>query len=167
MMKPIILIGMMGSGKTTIGKALSSHLSLSWIDTDQYIEQQEQQSISHLFAKKGEAYFRLCETKALQTLMSTVDVISTGGGIIVTPINREMIKDKAFVIYLKTSIPTLVARIDPSNRPLLQDEDMETKLTTLYETRQKLYEECAHLTIETSSLSIQEVVHSITDVLSL
>lgn len=167
MMKPIILIGMMGSGKTTIGKALSSHLSLSWIDTDQYIEQQEQQSISHLFAEKGETYFRRCETKALETLMSTVDVISTGGGIIVTPINREMIKDKSFVIYLKTRIPTLVARIDPSNRPLLQDEDMETKLTTLYEKRQKLYEECAHLTIETSSLSIQEVVHSIIDTLSL
>lgn len=167
MMKPIILIGMMGSGKTTIGKALSSHLSLSWIDTDQYIEKQEQQSISHLFAKKGESYFRLCETKALETLIPTVDVISTGGGIIVTPINREMIKDKAFVIYLKTSIPTLVARIDPSNRPLLQNEDMEAKLMMLYEKRQGFYEECAHLTIETSSLSIQEVVHSIINALPL
>lgn len=166
-MKPIILIGMMGSGKTTIGKALAQDLSLRWMDTDQYIEQQEQQSISNLFSQHGEAYFRQCETKALQHLISQAKIISTGGGIIITTINRNLLKKNANVIYLKAQIDTLIARLDATDRPLLQNEDIKSKLSTLYEQRQSWYEECAHHTIETDSLNIEEVVRAIKQTLDL
>lgn len=134
-MKSIILIGMMGSGKTTIGQSLAADLSKSWIDTDQYIEQKEQQSIPDLFKRLGEPYFRSYETTALSELLSCVDIISTGGGIIVTEANRHLIQKGATVIYLKARIDTLVRRIDPTDRPLLHNEDIAKKLETLYATR--------------------------------
>ncbi len=166
-MKPILLIGMMGSGKTTIGKALSRDLSLSWADTDQYIEQQTKASISHLFQQQGESYFRQWETTALQLLIPHVAVISTGGGIIITPANRKILKEEATVIYLKTRIPTLVSRIDPSDRPLLQNEDLKQKLSTLYHQRYQWYEECADYTIETDLLTVSEVVAEIKSLLNV
>ena len=166
-MKSIILIGMMGSGKTTIGQALAADLSKSWVDTDQYIEEKEQQSISYIFEHHGESYFRDCETHALSELLSHVDIISTGGGIIVTEANRHLIQNEATVIYLKAEIKTLIHRINQTNRPLLQDEDIQTKLETLYKKRHQWYESCAHLTIEIDELGILETVDYIKSALKL
>lgn len=165
-MKPILLIGMMGSGKTTIGKGLSEELSLSWADTDQYIEQQTQNSISHLFQQHGENYFRQLETQALQSLITRAEIISTGGGIIITPANRKILKNQATVIYLKANINTLATRIDPSDRPLLQNEDLKDKFATLYHQRSKWYEECAHYMIETDLLTIGDVIATIKNLLT-
>lgn len=166
-MKSIILIGMMGSGKTTIGKALAADLSKSWIDTDQYIEQKEAQSIPQLFEHYGEAYFRRCETEALSELLSNIAIISTGGGIIVTEANCDMIQNQATVIYLKAQIQTLINRIDPTDRPLLHNENIQTKLESLYEKRRSLYEACAHLIVETDNMSIIETVEAIKTALNL
>ena len=153
-MKPIVLIGMMGSGKTTVGKTLATELKLPWVDTDIYIEETNNQTISSIFKKYGEAYFRDCETKALQKLMNLSGVISTGGGIIVRQENRKLLQKETFVIYLKTEIPTLIQRLDPTNRPLLKNENIEQKLISLFEARANFYEQCAHLTIQTDQLTI-------------
>ncbi|MEE0879992.1 MAG: shikimate kinase [Turicibacter sp.] len=160
-MKPIILIGMMGSGKTTVGKQLATQLNSSWIDTDQYIENLENQSISQLFQLKGESYFRECETKALQQTLKQYDIISTGGGMIIKAQNRELLKKNAVVIYLKTQLSTLVSRIDTSNRPLLQQDDLTTKLCSLINQRKDLYQECADVTIQTDELSVNDIVKQI------
>ena len=133
-MRPIVLIGMMGSGKTTIGKKLAMDLNLSWVDTDLYIENTKHQSISSIFETQGESYFRDCETNALQQLINHPGVISTGGGIIVRQENRQLLTEHTLVIFLETEITTLIKRLDINNRPLLQNEMIETKLTSLYKT---------------------------------
>lgn len=160
-MKPIVLIGMMGSGKTTVGKTLATELNLPWVDTDIYIEGINNQTISSIFEEQGESYFRDCETKALQKLIHQHGVISTGGGIIVRQENRKLLQKETFVIYLKTKIPTLIQRLDTTNRPLLKNENIKQKLTSLFEARAAFYEECAHLTIQTDQLTIHEVVNQI------
>lgn len=160
-MKPIVLIGMMGSGKTTVGKQLANELNQSWIDTDQYIEDLEHQAISQLFHLKGESYFRHLETKALQQTLRKYKIISTGGGMILKSENRDLLKKDAFVIYLETQLPTLVSRLDTKNRPLLQDEDLTTKLSSLINQRQPLYVECADIIIQTDQLSVDDIVKQI------
>ena len=160
-MKPIVLIGMMGSGKTTVGKQLATQLKSSWVDTDQYIENLEKQTISKVFQLKGEAYFRECETKALQQVLQQYDVISTGGGMILKTKNRELLKNSAIVIYLETQLSTLVSRLDTSNRPLLQQDDLTTKLSALINQRKDLYQECADVTIQTDRLSVDDIVKQI------
>ena len=157
-MKPIALIGMMGSGKTTIGKQLAKELHLPWHDSDLFIEQTTHEQIKDIFATKGEAYFRKLETRALQTLLTFPGILSTGGGIIIQKENREQLKNNAYVIFLEASIQTLVTRIDDQNRPLLQNEPMEQKLRTLYDKRESLYRECAHDTIKTDHKTIEEIV---------
>ncbi|MDE5977188.1 MAG: shikimate kinase [Turicibacter sp.] len=161
-MKPIVLIGMMGSGKTTIGKRLAKELNLPWIDTDSYIEEKEQQRISTLFETKGESYFRSCERDALFQLIHHPGILSTGGGIIIQEKNRECLKQNAYVIFLKTEILTLVERLTHAkDRPLLQDGAIEDKLKTLYQARQSLYESCAHLIIQTDHLTESDIIQQI------
>ena len=165
-MKPIALIGMMGSGKTTIGKQLAKELDLPWYDSDLFIEQSTHETINDIFSTKGEAYFRTLETKALKTLLTTPCVLSTGGGIITTKENREQLKNNAHVIFLETSIETLATRIDDQNRPLLQNQPVEQKLRTLYDKRESFYRECAHYTIKTDDKTVEEIVALIKQKLS-
>ncbi len=160
-MKPIVLIGMMGSGKTTVGQKLATDLHLSWADTDFYIEESEQKSISSIFEQHGETYFRECETKALQQLIQNQGVISTGGGIIINELNRDILQQQAHVIYLETETPTLIKRLDINNRPLLKNENIESKLTSLFKARSKFYKDTSHITVKTDKLTIEEVVEEI------
>ena len=160
-MKPIVLIGMMGSGKTTVGKTLATELNLPWVDTDIYIEEKTHQTISSIFEQQGEAYFRECETKALKQLIDQSGVISNGGGIIISEDNRKLLHEQTLVIYLKTTIPTLIQRLETTNRPLLKGGNVEQKLTDLFEARATFYENCAHLTVQTDDLTVHEVVHQI------
>ena len=160
-MRPIVFFGMMGSGKTTIGKKLAMDLNLSWVDTDLYIENTKHQSISSIFETQGESYFRDCETNALQQLINHPGVISTGGGIIVRQENRQLLTEHTLVIFLETEITTLIKRLDINNRPLLQNEMIETKLTSLYKARENFYRDCAHITVKTDHLTVAEVVEQI------
>ncbi len=159
-MKPIILIGMMGSGKTTIGQLLSQQLNLPMIDTDQHIEQTTNTCISELFERYGEAHFRELEHQSLQTVLTSDCIISTGGGIIVTPKNMKLLQ-QGLVFYLKTDIQTLVTRLDPTHRPLLHQQDVTKKLQSLLENRAHLYEEAADFMIDTTQLTEDEVVSRI------
>ena len=92
--------------------------------------------------------------------------LSQQDGIIITPANRKILKNQATVIYLKANINTLATRIDPSDRPLLQNEDLKDKLATLYHQRSKWYEECAHYMIETDLLTIGDVIATIKNLLT-
>lgn len=141
----ICLVGFMGSGKTTIGRLVAEMLDKSWIDLDHYIEKQAGQTISTLFAEKGEAYFRTLETDTLKTLLKEdVGVISTGGGIVGKQVNRELLK-KVCTIYLSYPFDVLYRRIEgDTNRPLATSyEDLYKR----YEQRLAWYQEASQIEI--------------------
>lgn len=155
MNKKIVLIGFMGAGKSTIGRLLATRLKWGFTDTDEYIETSQGMKISDIFAREGEKAFREYETEALKNLMESDKalVIATGGGIITTPENIDIMK-KATVVYLKASGKTLFLRAgkDPT-RPLSKSSEQFFRL--LYE-RTPIYEEVADFTFDTESLNASE-----------
>ena len=157
----IILIGLMGCGKTTIGKELHRETNLRFTDTDQLIEQQTGMSIPQIFKIHGESHFRDLETGVLRQMQSGSRhsrIISTGGGITIRPENRKLLKELGFVVWLHTDVNTLYQRISRcSNRPLLQAPDPRGVLARLMDERLPFYQETAHLTIDTANLHIHEI----------
>lgn len=154
----ICLIGFMGSGKTTIGKALGNELHMKWIDLDQYIEEKEKRIISMIFKENGEAYFRVLEHDYLKALIHEEGIISTGGGIITTPENRQLLQ-KTITIYLEYPFETLYQRIEgDETRPLATSYN---ELKERFETRLSLYESASQVTIKCQDKSINEVVQEI------
>lgn len=163
-MNNIILIGYMGSGKTTIGKRLADAMQQSFYDTDEMIEQQANQKISDIFANQGEAYFREMETHTLEKLQGTLNhvVLSTGGGMPCSEINARLLKSLGTVIYLQVSKKVVVQRLQgDTTRPLLQGEDFEKKVETMLQIRHPLYERVADVVINTDQLSVDEIVNEI------
>ena len=158
-MKPIILIGMMGSGKTTIGHLLSQQSQLTYLDTDEYIEQSRHQNISTIFSTQGESYFRTLEHEALLFAKEHAQIISTGGGILTNSNNHPLLSD-AHVFYLQASLDTLLTRITTDNRPLLQHNASKT-LASLLHDRHAIYEQFATHIILTDNLTPKDVAHQI------
>ena len=161
MMKNIILIGFMGSGKTTIGKALEEKTDMTFVDTDELIEAYEGCKISEIFADKGEAYFRRLENETLKDLLASTDskVISTGGGIVTNQANIPLLKQLGKVFYLRIKPETVVERLEgDKTRPLLIGEDKLVKVEQLMTGRKELYEMAADKTIDTDGLSVSEIV---------
>ena len=161
MMKNIILIGFMGSGKTTIGKALEEKTDMAFVDTDELIEAYEGYKISEIFADKGEAYFRRLENETLKNLLTSSDdkIISTGGGIITNQANIPLLKRLGKVYYLKIKPETVVKRLEgDKTRPLLMGDDKLVKVEQLMAGRKELYEMAADKTIDTDCLSVNEIV---------
>lgn len=148
-MKSIALIGMMGCGKTTVGKLLAAALEREFVDLDQVIETAQNTSISSIFKEKGEAFFRELETKALNQYKNTSNlVISTGGGIVETEKNLEILEANFITIYLKTSPDVLFARIkDDTTRPLLQTTTPKKTLEKLLKKREKSYKKASKIVI--------------------
>lgn len=151
----------MGCGKSTIGKELSRDKQLTLIDTDSLIESQEQRSISDIFASEGEEYFRQLETQTLECLLAQCPgnhIISTGGGIIMRPENREILQQLGFVVWLNATVDTLYQRIcHCTGRPLLQTENPKATLTDIISNRLNHYKETADLCIDTDNLHIHEI----------
>ena len=142
--KPIVLVGMMGCGKTYIGQEISKALQYSFIDTDSFIEQEQDMSCSDIFMTRGEQFFRQLEVKALrQVIQNDACVIATGGGLITTEENRRIIKDKACSIWVKSPIDVIVKRLKgDTSRPLLNGEtDPALVLSQLQEQRAPFYEQ--------------------------
>lgn len=159
-MSKIILIGFMGSGKTTIGNELSEKSKFALVDTDKYIEQQQQTTISEIFASKGEEEFRLMETKALKELLEASEdmIISTGGGLVIKQENRELLKNAGTTVYLKASADTIYDRVkDDTKRPLLQCEDPKLKIISLMEQRKDYYTDAANIVVDTDKKSVEEI----------
>ena len=161
----ISLIGMPASGKTTVSKELKKILTdYKLIDTDEIIVQNEKSSINDIFAKKGEKYFRILETETLkQVLQSDNQIISTGGGIIKSDENIKLLKSNSIVFYLKTNIETLIKRAKKdTQRPLLNDCDVNTKIKNLLKEREPQYLK-AHYVIDTNNKSVEQITKDITE----
>lgn len=153
----IILIGMMGSGKTTVGKLLAKALHKTFIDSDDEIQRRTGVTIPHIFDVEGEAGFRLRETAALEELLQRREIVlATGGGAPLNQQNRDRIKRSGIVVYLKSSVHDLWQRTrHDQNRPLLQTADPRAKLQALYEERDPLYAGIADIVIHTGKQSVQ------------
>lgn len=159
-MNVIILIGMMGSGKTTVGKLLAERLKYKLIDTDHIIEETQGLSISRIFDAHGESKFRELEENVIDKISKLTDVvISTGGGIILNPINTMRLKEMGTVIYLKASEEQLEANLSdtPDNRPLLKTHT----LAVLLKVRESLYTNAAHYCIDIDGKTIEEITSEI------
>lgn len=138
----IYLIGMMGTGKTTVGKVLSQQLNYRFFDTDILIERVIQKSINNLFAEDGEVFFRGLESQVLGELSAyTRSVIATGGGIVLRPVNWSYLRH-GIIIWLDAPIPLLLERLaEDDTRPLLKTNELLLKLETLLIERKFLYQE--------------------------
>lgn len=158
----IILIGIMGAGKTTVGKELSKILNLKFVDMDDEIEKQEKMSIVDIFKNYGEEKFRSLESKLLKELILEDDIIiSTGGGVIKLCENRNLLKQQGYVVFLDGNIDTIIRNVSSGieNRPLLKDrQDLYNKIESLLSERYEKYKESASININIDNKNINEVV---------
>ncbi|NOT99858.1 MAG: 3-dehydroquinate synthase [Sideroxydans sp.] len=153
----IILVGMMGSGKTTAGRLLAKQLGKSFIDSDVEIQRRTGVTIRHIFDVEGEEGFRQRESHVLEDLMLQKNlVLATGGGAVISARNRALLQGGGIVVYLKSNVHDLWQRTrHDQNRPLLQTADPRAKLQELYEKRDSLYAEIADVIMPTGKQSVQ------------
>lgn len=160
----IILIGFMGAGKTSVGQVLSEDGRRVFLDTDRLIEEKAGMAVSRIFAENGEAAFRQMETELLRELIRQTEhaVISVGGGLPLRQENRSLLKELGTVVYLKVKPETVLARLKgDTTRPLLQGENVEEKVRSLMDARGPVYEEAAHLIVQTDGRTLQEIAEEI------
>lgn len=150
--RSVVLVGMMGAGKTTVGRRLAPRLGLPFYDADQEIEKASGMSVSDLFAAHGEKSFREGEARVIRRLLEgPPHVLATGGGAITNPETRELIRKRAVSIWIEADLDTIVARATRRNtRPLLQTGDPRETLKRLIEER-KPYYEAADIHVESQS----------------
>lgn len=163
-MNNIILIGFMGSGKTSVGKQLAKKLKYTFCDTDQLIEKENKTSVQDIFATNGEEYFRKLETTTIRELYGsmTKTILSTGGGLPITEGNGQLLRRLGYVIYLKASKETLLKRLQgDTSRPLLVGDHVEERVENLLRLRTPLYEKVAHLTVTTDQKKFYEIIDEI------
>ncbi len=156
----VYLIGLMGAGKTTIGKALAKRLGYRFVDSDHEIEARTGVSLPTIFEIEGEEGFRRRETQVIADLASrNAHVVATGGGAVLRPENRQNLEASGFVIYLDVPLSTLYERTrHDKKRPLLQVSDPRRKLRELYAQRDPLYREIADLIVSGSRITVQSVL---------
>ncbi|MBW7473059.1 shikimate kinase AroK [Marinobacter sp. M216] len=161
--KRVVLVGPMGAGKSTIGRMLAKELGYRFLDSDRIIEERCGANIPWIFDVEGEEGFRQRETAMLEELASEAKtVLATGGGAVMRPENRQLLKQDAVVVYLKTSIEQQVERTRKDrNRPLLQNDDPEAVLRKLFSIRDPLYSQLADITMHTDRKSPRLVVRQL------
>ncbi len=159
----ITLIGLPGSGKSTVGRQLARRLQLPFVDSDHVIEQQLGCSIRAYFEREGEDAFRDVEESVIDQLtQNQKGVLSTGGGVVLRAANRQHLRERGHVIYLNSSPDELFRRLRHDvNRPLLQVADPLGRLRNLHTLRNPLYRETAHFIIETGRPSVATLVNMI------
>lgn len=160
----IVLIGFMGSGKTSVGIRLSYRLSMPVEDTDKLIERREGRSVSDIFASEGEDYFRNLETELLRELAGRdfSRIYSLGGGTPLRPCNRELLDKLGTVVYLRVSPETVFARLEGDvTRPLLQCENPLERIRELLEDRKDAYEAAANVILDVDRMSFDEILDKI------
>jgi shikimate kinase/3-dehydroquinate synthase len=162
-MQNVYLVGLMGAGKTTIGRQLARALGMRFVDSDHEIESRTGASIPWIFEIEGEPAFRRREAEVIRDLTSRRGIVlATGGGAILNDANRALLKERGTVIYLRASINSILARTaHDKNRPLLQTADPRKKLEELLAQREPLYMEMADLVIDTGRPNVQSMVQTI------
>lgn len=159
----ISLVGLPGSGKTTVGRHLARRLGLPFEDSDHVIEQRLGCSIREYFEREGEEAFRDVEESVIRELMQgPPGVLATGGGAVLRPANRQALHGGSQVVYLRSTPEELFRRLrHDTHRPLLQVADPMARLRSLYEQRDPLYRETAHFIVETGRPSVPTLVNMI------
>ncbi len=162
MFNNIILTGFMGVGKTRVGKKLAGDLGYTFVDIDKLIEDDQRMTITSIFSKRGEPYFRDVETRIiLQVMEGDRQVISTGGGAVIRDKNREAFKRAGLVVCLTARPEVIYERIkNETHRPLLQTPDPEGKIRELLDSRAGFYAQ-ADVIIDTSSKTVDDVITAI------
>jgi len=156
----ILLVGMMGAGKTTVGKSLASYLNKTFIDSDHEIQKRTGVKISVIFEIEGEAGFRKREAEMLRELLKINNIVlATGGGVILNKENRELLKQNGTIVYIRATVDDLWNRTrHDKSRPILQTLDLQAKLAELYDQRDPIYRETAHVIVESGKQSIRQMV---------
>lgn len=160
----IILIGYMGSGKTSVGEYLAGLLTYHFRDSDQLIEKKAGNTINQIFSRYGEEYFRNLETEQLKEMLPALEntILSTGGGMPLREENSRLLKELGYVVFLKTSKQTIINRLQgDSTRPLLAGDELEKKVERMLELRTPIYEKAAHKIIATDGKTVREIAELI------
>ncbi len=162
MEKNLVLTGMMGVGKSTIGKKLAQKLKFKFVDIDRVIEEKEKNKIKDIFHKKGENYFRKLEKRiTIEELKKNKIVLALGGGSIVNSVVRKEVKNKSISFWLDLDTKFLLKRLKNVNkRPLLSQNNLEETVNKIYSDRKKFYNE-ANYKIKCNSLDIDEIINKI------
>lgn len=162
--KPIVMVGLMGAGKTSVGRALAHYMGVPFVDTDKEIERAAGCSVVDIFSLYGEQEFRRVEQRVVERIMASpplVKVISTGEGAFITPEIRKLVLDKAISIWLRADLDLLVKRTNFRNtRPQLLHTDSKKILAQLIEERYNTYA-LANLTVETLDESLQKTLDKV------
>lgn len=167
--KHIILIGLMGAGKTTVGKMLAKSFECPFYDSDHEIEKKTGVSIPHIFEVEGEEGFRKRESQIIEELclLPAPVILATGGGAVIKPENRVLMQQYGTVIYLRATVHDLWLRTrNDRNRPLLQQGNARQTLEKLYRQRSPMYEATAHHVVNTGSAPANHIVRTIEDIIS-
>ena len=152
----------MGSGKSSVGRILSSLTGFAVVDTDALVVQRAGQSIPEIFEQHGEKHFRAIETEVLQSLIGRIGlIVATGGGVITVPENRAILPKIGPVVWLDASPEHLYQRVKHSKRPLLQTADPRRTVEELYRAREPLYREAATIRIDSSHLTHRQTAEAV------
>ncbi|MCL2491157.1 MAG: shikimate kinase [Coriobacteriia bacterium] len=159
----VAFIGFMGAGKTSVAAELSERLRVAFIDIDQEVETYTGMTITEIFERNGERFFRGLETELLEDALNGAPaLIACGGGVVLDPKNVERLKESAFTIYLQMSADQIELRLeDYSTRPLIQAVDGPQEIAEMMVAREELYEIVADRTVDTSGLTLDEVCDQI------
>ncbi len=159
----IFLVGLMGAGKTTVGRMLAKHLDLVFYDSDVEIEKRTGVKIPVIFELEGEAGFRKREVAVIEELSKLQNIVlATGGGAVLSETTRKNLKQNGTTIYLRANVHELWNRTrNDKNRPLLQTPDPKKRLEELYQVRDPLYQQVASLVVDTGGQPVSTLVHHI------
>lgn len=162
--RPVFFVGFMGAGKTSVSRRLARLCGIASIDMDSYIERREGRRIRDIFAEDGEGHFRDLETQVLREMTQGDPVlVSCGGGVVLRPENRAILREGGFVVFLKVQADEAKSRIsDPSTRPLLGDAEAARKTNA---ERLPLYEEVADATVDTSGKGVTALAYKVKSIL--
>lgn len=166
--KTVVMVGMMGAGKTAVGTALARVLGVPFLDSDEEIVRAADRSIAEIFERDGEAFFRARETEVLGRLLrGTPCVLSTGGGAFLAEGNRALITAKGISVWLRADLDLLWQRVrHKTTRPLLRTANPRETLRALYEARLPFYQ-MADLTVDSSAdLSVEDMAHRVIEALA-
>lgn len=163
--RPVFFIGFMGAGKTSVARKLARMCGVSSVDMDTYLERREGKRVKDIFAELGENDFRAIETDVLHDLATREPLlISCGGGVVLRPQNRTLLRETGFVVYLQVTADEAASRIsDVSTRPLFRDLDTAREMI---EKRLPLYSEVAHASVDTAGKSVAAIAREVREILT-